>query len=124
MKVVSLGHPERGALEGPFLSERYRIGREAFHGGASMATSKRVVISVPDHLLREVDGLVAMARWNRSALIREAVRIYVEERKKRDVREQLMRGYQEMASLNLALAEEGPFFEVPALAPGRSQWDE
>lgn len=89
-----------------------------------MASSKRIVISVPDQLLREIDGLVAMERWNRSALIREAVRIYVEERKKRDMRERMKRGYEEMARINLTLAEEGPVFEAEALTPGRSQWDE
>ncbi|HYF77718.1 MAG TPA: ribbon-helix-helix protein, CopG family [Symbiobacteriaceae bacterium] len=89
-----------------------------------MASSKRIVVSVPANLLREMDGLVAMERWNRSALVREAVRIYVAERKKRDMREQMKRGYQEMARINLTLAEEGPVFET-ALAPqGRSRWDE
>ena len=89
-----------------------------------MASSKRIVVSVPANLLREVDGLVAMERWNRSALVREAVRIYVEERKKRDMREQMKRGYREMARINLTLAEEGPVFEA-ALAPqGRSRQDE
>ncbi len=89
-----------------------------------MASLKRIVVSVPDQLLREVDGLVAMERWNRSALIREAVRIYVEERKKRDMREQLKRGYREMARINLALAEEGPVFEVDPGSLGRSRWHE
>lgn len=89
-----------------------------------MATSKRIVVSVPANLLREVDGLVAMERWNRSALIREAVRIYVEERKKRDMRQQMKRGYQEMARINLTLAEEGPVFEPTAAVQGKSRWNE
>jgi CopG family transcriptional regulator / antitoxin EndoAI len=89
-----------------------------------MATSKRIVVSVPTHLLREVDGLVAMEQWNRSALIREAVRIYVEERKKRDMRQQMKRGYRAMARINLTLAEEGPVFEGPVRSQGRSRWDE
>lgn len=90
-----------------------------------MASSKRIVVSVPAALLREVDGLVAMERWNRSALVREAVRIYVEERKKRDMRQQMKRGYREMARINLTLAEEGPLFDEPSPAPqGRSRWDE
>lgn len=87
-------------------------------------SSKRIVISVPANLLDEVDGLVAMERWNRSALIREAVRIYVEERKKRDMREQMKRGYLEMARINLTLAEEGPVFEAGVVSQGRSQRDE
>lgn len=84
-----------------------------------MATYKRIMVTVPDNLLREVDGLVAVGRLNRSALIREAVRIYVEERKRRDMREQMVRGYQEMATINLALAEEGPLFETAAVSRGR-----
>lgn len=67
--------------------------------------SKRIVIQVPSQLLAEVDGLVAMDQASRSELIREAVRIYVEERKRRDMRGRMARGYQEMARLNLALAE-------------------
>lgn len=89
-----------------------------------MASSKRIVVSVPANLLREVDGLVAMERWNRSALVREAVRIYVEERKKRDMRQQMRRGYREMARINLSLAEEGPVFEAAPVPQGRSRWDE
>ncbi|HEY3364491.1 MAG TPA: ribbon-helix-helix protein, CopG family [Symbiobacteriaceae bacterium] len=89
-----------------------------------MASLKRIVISVPANLLNEVDGLVAMERWNRSALIREAVRIYVEERKKRDMREQMKRGYREMARINLTLAAEGPVFETGVVSQGKSQWNE
>lgn len=76
-----------------------------------MAATRRIVVTVPEPLLQQVDGLAAMERINRSALIREAVRIYVEERKKRDMRERMRRGYQEMGRINLTLAEEGPIFE-------------
>lgn len=86
--------------------------------------SKRVVVSVPDHLLQEMDGLVAMDRGSRSALIREAVRTYVEERKKRDMRERMARGYEEMARINLTLAAEGPVFEAEPPTRGRSLRDE
>lgn len=89
-----------------------------------MAASKRIVVSVPDQLLREIDGVVAMERWNRSALIREAVRAYLEERKKRDMREQMKRGYREMARINLTLAEEGLVFEAGVLTQGGSRRDE
>lgn len=76
-----------------------------------MANFRRIVVSLPNSLLKEVDGLVAVERRNRSEFIREAMRLYLEERKRSELRESLKRGYQEMASLNLALAEEG-------LAPG------
>jgi len=72
-----------------------------------MADFRRIVVSLPNSLLREVDGLVAVEKRNRSEFIREAMRLYLEERKRHELRESLKRGYQEMASLNLALAEEG-----------------
>ncbi|MGE5676365.1 MAG: hypothetical protein ACM3XM_21185 [Mycobacterium leprae] len=60
----------------------------------------------------------AVEQENRSTLMQEAVRIYVQERKKRDMREQMKRGYQEMARINLTLAEEGPVVEGPAVSRG------
>lgn len=89
-----------------------------------MAVAKRVVVSVSDQLLREINGVVAMELWNRSALIREAVRTYLEERKKRDMREQMKRGYREMARINLTLAEEGLMFEAGVFTPSGSRRDE
>lgn len=81
-----------------------------------MASSKRIMISLPSSLLQEVDGLVAVEKINRSQLIREAMRLYLEERKKRDLRERMKRGYQEMARINLALAEEALFLDRESLA--------
>jgi len=64
------------------------------------------MISLPQSLLEEVDGLLALERRNRSEFIREAMKAYISERKRRSVREEMKRGYQEMAQLNLALAQE------------------
>jgi CopG family transcriptional regulator/antitoxin EndoAI len=82
-----------------------------------MAATRRIVVTVPEPLLQQVDGIAAMERIARSALIREAVRIYVEERKKRDMRERMKAGYRAMASINLTLAEEGPVFEKIGESP-------
>lgn len=71
-----------------------------------MSDLKRIMISLPDYLLDEVDGIVALEKKNRSEFIREAMKLYIEERKKRYLREQMRIGYQEMASINLALAQE------------------
>lgn len=65
------------------------------------------MISLPDNLLEEVDGIVALEKKNRSEFIREAMKLYIGERKRRYLREQMRIGYQEMASINLALAYEG-----------------
>lgn len=70
-----------------------------------MAESKRIIVSLPDSLLKEVDTIVNLEKKNRSEFIREAMKLYIRERKKMEIREQLKKGYLEMANLNLALAE-------------------
>ncbi|MDA8229012.1 MAG: ribbon-helix-helix protein, CopG family [Desulfitobacterium hafniense] len=71
-----------------------------------MAESKRIMISLPESLLAEVDGIVTLERRNRSEFIREAINSVLHERKKRGIREQMRKGYLEMAQLNLAIATE------------------
>ena len=67
---------------------------------------KRIMISLPESLLEEVDGLASLEKRNRSEFIREAMRLYILERKRRTIREQMKKGYQEMAQINLSLAKE------------------
>lgn len=67
---------------------------------------RRIVVSLPDSLLAEVDGIVAAENSSRSELVREAMRLYIAERKRRRLREQMKKGYLEMAKINLALAVE------------------
>jgi len=64
------------------------------------------MISLPESLLAEVDDLVTLENRNRSEFIREAINSVLHERRKRGIREQMRRGYQEMAQLNLAIAKE------------------
>jgi len=72
-----------------------------------MAELKRIMISIPHSLLQEVDGIIAVEKRNRSEFVREAMRLYIEERKRKETRESMKRGYLEMAKINLVLAEEG-----------------
>ena len=67
---------------------------------------KRIMISLPESLLTEVDGLVSSENRNRSEFIREAMKLYIAERKRYTIMEQMKRGYQEMAHINLSLAIE------------------
>ena len=67
---------------------------------------KRIMICLPESLLAEVDNLATVERRNRSEFIREAMKLYIAERKRRSMREQMKRGYQEMAPINLALVVE------------------
>lgn len=75
-------------------------------GGASVSESKRIIVSLPDSLLKEVDSIVSLEKKNRSEFIREAMKLYIRERQKMEIREQLKKGYMEMAAINLALAEQ------------------
>ena len=72
-----------------------------------MSKHKRIVVSVPVGMPQEVDGLSYREKRRRSELICEAMRHYLEERKRRDLRDWLRRGYVEMGKINLELAEEG-----------------
>lgn len=71
-----------------------------------MAEIKRIMISLPYNLLREVDGIIAMENRSRSEFIREAMRLYLLERERSQIRESMQRGYLEMGTLNLHLSNE------------------
>jgi CopG family transcriptional regulator/antitoxin EndoAI len=64
------------------------------------------MISLPDNLLQEVDGIVELENSNRSEFIRQAMKLYLLERKKRFLRDSMQRGYMEMAKINLGIAAE------------------
>jgi CopG family transcriptional regulator/antitoxin EndoAI len=64
------------------------------------------MISLPEYLLQEVDGIVKKEQSNRSEFIRQAMKLYLWERKKRHIRESMQRGYMEMAKINLNIASE------------------
>lgn len=76
-----------------------------------MSEFRKIMISVPDALLREVDAAVTIESGSRSELIRSALRMYLDEARRRKMREALKAGYIEMGTLNLELAEGGPVFE-------------
>lgn len=73
---------------------------------SNVHNTKRIMISLPDYLLQEVDGLVQKDNSNRSEFIRQAMKLYLMERKKRHLRETMQRGYMEMAKINLGMASE------------------
>lgn len=71
-----------------------------------MSETKRIMISLPQNLLQEVDGLVEKEKSNRSEFVRQAMKLYLYERKKRLIREMMQQGYMEMAKINLNIASE------------------
>lgn len=72
-----------------------------------MSETKRIMISLPDSLLEEVDFMVSMEQKNRSEFIREAMKLYIREKRKVDICEKLKDGYKKMSKINLSLAEMG-----------------
>ncbi len=72
-----------------------------------MAQAKRIAVSMPENLLQEVDGIVRRETGNRSAFVREAVLLLVEERRRRERLEVMRVGYQQMGKLNRAFAADG-----------------
>lgn len=72
-----------------------------------MNGTKRVMICLSDQLLTEIDGIAAGENRNRSEFIREIIKLYIRERKKREIREKLREGYLELSQLNLQLANAG-----------------
>lgn len=73
---------------------------------ANAHNTKRIMISLPDNLLKEVDGIVEKEKSNRSEFIRQAMKLYLMELRKRSLREAMQRGYMEMAKINLHIAAE------------------
>jgi CopG family transcriptional regulator/antitoxin EndoAI len=64
------------------------------------------MISLPNSLLAELDGIAAADQLDRSQFIRNAMDFYIAECKRRLLREQMKTGYLEMAKINLALVIE------------------
>ena len=69
-----------------------------------MSQLKKVLITVPEPLLQEVDSVCSSEKSNRSKFVREAMKCYLQEKRKLSLREQMTKGYQEMADINLELA--------------------
>ncbi len=72
-----------------------------------MSETKRIMVSLPRKLLTEVDQLIQEENGSRSKFVREAMQMYITEKKRQLMRERLREGYQRMATINLILAEEG-----------------
>lgn len=70
-----------------------------------MGELRKILISLPDSLLKEVDTIVSMENTNRSEFVRKAMKLYIREKRKIELRERMKIGYQEMAEINIKLSE-------------------
>ena len=81
-----------------------------------MPASKRIIVSISEMLLSEVDSFTVLEKRNRSEIVRDAIKFYLEERKKELMIEQMKKGYLEMAPINLTIASESSSLEDESLA--------
>ena len=79
-------------------------------GGIVLAQLKKIIISIPDNLLKEIDLLVEMENKNRSEFVQEAMKLYLRKKQKIRIRERMKKGYIEMTNINIEFSRE--FLEV------------
>lgn len=72
-----------------------------------MSGSKRLVVNLSEALCNEFDRALNEDCKKRSEFIRDAIILYIEEKKKLSEMEELAVGYSEMAQLNIELSEIG-----------------
>ena len=70
-----------------------------------MAECKKIIVTVPDSLLNDMDSFAEFDGVSRSEMIRKVMNEYISGRKKKNLREQLKNGYEEMAAINIEWAE-------------------
>ncbi|MFC7372770.1 CopG family ribbon-helix-helix protein [Fictibacillus iocasae] len=76
---------------------------------------KRIVVSLPQQLLSEVDRMIQKENLDRSEFIHQATEMYLREKKnKRQFRDEMRQGYMEMAKINLKIASEAFLLEEEA----------
>ncbi|AYD39378.1 CopG family transcriptional regulator [Clostridium fermenticellae] len=72
-----------------------------------MSNSKRLVVDLSETLYNEFNKALKEDCKKRSEFIREAIILYIKEKKRLSKIEQMESGYKEMAKLNLEFAEMG-----------------
>ena len=80
----------------------------------SMA-QRKVSVTLPDLLVTEVDALASSFNRSRSELIALAVKRYISETRKIELKEQLKKGYLEMGDINLSIAQNSLLSDESAL---------
>lgn len=70
------------------------------------SATTEILVELPQYLLTELDGFAKQENVNRSEFIYQATKMYLRERKQRQIRETMRRGYMEMSKINLTIASE------------------
>lgn len=68
--------------------------------------NQRISISLNEELITELNAWARIDGRQRSELVQEALTAYMEERRRQLQQAEMGKGYQEMAAINLQLADE------------------
>ncbi|ECB9719199.1 CopG family ribbon-helix-helix protein [Listeria monocytogenes] len=76
----------------------------------------RIIISVEltQEMIQELDVVVEKEKMGRSEVIMEATQQFLQEKRARELRDEMERGYAEMATINFAIACECTHVEAEA----------
>jgi CopG family transcriptional regulator/antitoxin EndoAI len=86
-------------------------------------TKRRIMVTMPPELLHQVNEAAARLNFNRSQFIRQAVKAFIEDQRRRELRELLKEGYQANAERDLRIAEEFAHADYEAVARSVT-WEE
>jgi CopG family transcriptional regulator / antitoxin EndoAI len=70
-----------------------------------MSSSKRLVVNLTETLSNEFDRALKEDHKKKSQFIRDAIILYIEERKKLKYIDDMKKGYMEMAQINFEISE-------------------
>lgn len=76
--------------------------------------TKKISVNLPQHLVHEIDALTEGEGCNRDELIHRELMRFVEIQRNKQIREEMERGYMEMAKINLNIASESFLVEEEA----------
>lgn len=80
-----------------------------------MSEMRKVMITLPENLLQEVDAVVQAEKKNRSEFIRDILMGYLQKRKRKETEELLKQGYLQLAQIHREIAEVAVAVENEAL---------
>ena len=70
------------------------------------SAQRKISVTLPDFLIEETDRIASSLNRSRSEMIALAIKNYIRENKRIELKEQMKKGYLEMGRINLSLAEE------------------
>ena len=69
-------------------------------------TMRRIIVTMPPDLVQQIEEMASRLDFNRSQFIRRAVEVFLEQQRRRELRELLKEGYLANAERDLRIAEE------------------